>query len=99
MLDQEPLDQLLRQSLNAPSAPTLSENFEQRLEGRLYPRRRVVSKKFLITYSLVSLIVCVGTMLAAGLTWWLTLILNVVPLLATGSIFWSQKHLRYNSPS
>jgi len=99
MLDQEPLDQLLRQSLTTPSAPTLSENFDQRLEGRLYPRhRRAVSKRFLVGYSLVSLVICVGTMLAVGLSWWLTMTLIVVPLLATCSIFWCQKHLRYNIP-
>ena len=86
MLDQEPLDQLLRQSLHAPSAPTLSENFDQRLERRLYPRRRrAVSERFLVAYSLVSLAVCVGTMLAAGLSGWLILILNGVPLLAVGA--------------
>ncbi len=83
----ETMDRLLRRSMTAESAPTLSPEFEQRLANRLRPRRlSPKSRYFLLGYSLVGISVSLWTMHASGMDGRLAALSVLVPLVIVGAI-------------
>lgn len=87
MPESETIDRLLRRSMAAESAPTLSPEFEQRLAKRLRPRRlSPKSRYFLLGYSLFGISISFWTMHAAGMDWRLAGLSVLVPLVIAGAI-------------
>jgi hypothetical protein len=83
----EPIENFLRQSLTAKTAPTLSSDFQQQLQQRLQPRR--MSKKqyrFLIAYALTGLAASVTALRLAGFSISLTLLCVLAPLLIVAAL-------------
>lgn len=68
MPETDALDQLLRRSLSARPAPTLSSEFGRRLDHRLAPRRLSRSARGgLLAYGIVGVACSVGAMRASGM--------------------------------
>lgn len=87
MSEPETIERLLRRSMTAESAPTLSPEFEQRLAHRLRPRRLSHrSRYFLRGYSLFGISLSCGTMYASGMDWRLAGLSVLIPLAITGAI-------------
>ncbi|MGC4047977.1 MAG: hypothetical protein QM758_29635 [Armatimonas sp.] len=81
MPEPDEFDQFLRRSLSGKSAPSLSDEFDQRLETRRKPRQMSPKSRYLLTgYSVVGLATSLAVMLASGLRWWLVLPLILVPV-------------------
>lgn len=80
MPEPDEFDQLLRRSLSGKPAPTLSEEFDQRLATQLEPRRMNQKSRYLLAgYSVVGLGLSLAAMLISGLRWELAAPLILVP--------------------